>query len=241
MGLSRRELIAVGMKSAAVIAASRFMVSDALGQTSSKYANTFPAFDQFIESYLRTMNAPGMTLVMADRDGLQRITTYGFTDVDLKIGVDANQLFEIGSITKSFLALVLLQLRDAGKLNLDRPIVEYLPWFKIDSRFAAITTHHLLTHTSGLDSGPLFLSDPAAKHRAAYAPGQQFHYNNMAFVAMGHLVETLSGETFAVAVKRRIFDPLGMTQSEPVITLDVRERLAKNWWPFLTDRPYPRM
>jgi D-alanyl-D-alanine carboxypeptidase len=241
MGITRRELMAVGMKSAAVMAASRFVVADALGQSADKYARVFPQFDQFVERYMRAMNAPGMTLVMADRDGLQRVTTYGFTDTQAKTKVDPKQLFEIGSITKSFLALVLLQLRDEGNLDLDRPVVEYLPWLKIDSKFAPITTHHLLTHTSGLPSGPLFLSDPAAKHRAAYAPGQQFHYNNMAFVAMGHLVQTISGEPFAVAVRRRIFEPLGMSESEPVITLDVRDRMAKNWWPFLIDRPYPRM
>jgi CubicO group peptidase (beta-lactamase class C family) len=240
MGVTRRELMVVGMKSAAAVAASQFVVMDALGQTSSKYDEVFPQLDRFVESYMRTMNAPGMTFVMTDRAGVQRIVAYGFADPESKAKVEPNQLFEIGSITKSFLTLVLLQLRDAGKLDVHRPIVEYLPWLKIDSQFAPITVHHLLTHTSGLPSAPLFLSDPAARHRAAYAPGQHFHYNNMAFVAMGHLVETLSGEPFSIAVRRRVFQPLGMTESEPVITLDIRNRLAKNWWPFLTDRPYPR-
>ena len=241
MTITRRELMGLGIGAASVVATSRFFVIEAFGQQpSSKYSTLFSSLDAFIQEYMRTMNAPGMTLVLSDRDGVQRIATYGFTDVETKKAVQPEQLFEIGSITKSFLALVLLQLRDEHKLDLHKPILEYLPWLKIDSQYPAITTHHLLTHTSGLDSGPLFLSDPAAKHRAAYAPGEHFHYNNMAFDTMGYLVETLDGRPFSVAVKKRIFEPLGMLDTEPVITFDVRSRMAKNWSAFLGDRHYPR-
>ena len=71
----------------------------------------------------------------------------------------------------------------------NKPIADYLPWLRIDSKFAPITTHHLLTHTSGLPGdAPVFLSDPAAKHRAAYAPGERFNYCNLGFAILGHLV-----------------------------------------------------
>ncbi len=241
MNITRRELLQRSGQVAAVCAVGKLIVTEAFAQSpGGKYASAFAKLDEFIEQYLPEMNAPGITLALSDRDGLQRVATYGFSDPAAHQRVEPNQLFEIGSISKSFLALVLLQLRDEGKLDLHKPVIEYLPWLKIDSQFAPITVHHLLTHTSGLPSAPLFLSDPAAKHRAAYAPGDRFHYNNMAFVTMGHLVETLSGTPFSVAFRQRIFDPLGMTESEPVITIEMRERLAKNWWPFQTDRPYPR-
>ena len=67
--------------------------------------------------------------------------------------------FEIGSISKSFVALTLLQLKDEGKLDLGRPILEYLPWLPIETNYGPVTAHHLLNHTSGLGNGGLFLSD----------------------------------------------------------------------------------
>jgi CubicO group peptidase (beta-lactamase class C family) len=238
MEFTRRELISSTFKAGAFVAATQFVHLDAFA--APKYDSLHAQLDSFVESYMLAMNAPGLTLSLADRDGVQRVTTYGFSDKDLHERVQPGQLFEIGSITKSFLALVLLQLRDEGKLNLQRSVLDYLPWLKIDSRFPPITVHHFLTHTSGLPSGPLFLSDPAARHHAANAPGEHFHYNNMAFSAMGHLVEALDGQPFSVSVRKRIFEPLRMADSEPVISFDVRHRMAKSYIPFLADRPYPR-
>jgi CubicO group peptidase (beta-lactamase class C family) len=205
------------------------------------YRDTFSSLDRFVEQYMRAMNSPGLTLVLADRDGVQRVATYGFSDLDQKIAVKPEELFQIGSISKSFVANCLLQLRQEGKLDLNKPIVEYLPWFRIESSFAPITTHHLLTHTSGLPGiPPLFLSDPSQKHRAADPPGQYFHYNNMAFVALGHLLWTLDGRPLPEVLRKRVFEPLGMSHSEPAITLDVRARTAKNYDAFQNDRPFMR-
>src|SRR5262249_43818261 len=83
---------------------------------------------------------------------------------------------------------------------------------------------------------PVFLSDPAAKHRAAYAPGKQFHYNNMAFTLLGRLLMSLDGGSLPEIYRKRIFDPLGMTATEPVITFDQRDRTAKNYFAFQSDR-----
>ena len=137
--------------------------------------------------------------------------------------------------------LCLLQLRDEGKLDLQKPILDYLPWFRIESSYEPITTHHLLTHTSGLPGAPpVFLSDPAAKHRAAYAPGKLFHYNNMGFTLLGHLLMSLDRGTLSDIYRKRIFEPLGMTATEPIITFDNRERTAKNYSSSQGDRPFPR-
>ncbi len=70
---------------------------------------------------MRDMNSPGMALVLADRDGVQRVVHYGFGDLEARQPAGEDTLFEIGSISKSFVALALLQLRDEGKLDLDRP------------------------------------------------------------------------------------------------------------------------
>src|SRR5678816_525493 len=76
---------------------------------------------------MRDMNSPALTLVLADREGVQRVATYGFSDLDRQRKLQADELFEIGSITKSFLALSLLQMREEGKLDLHKPVVEYVP------------------------------------------------------------------------------------------------------------------
>jgi len=240
--VSRRGFLEFSAGAGAAFAAGRFFALDTYARTAgTKYEQVYSQLDAFVKQYMQAMNAPGMTLVLADRDGVQRVVTYGWSDVEGKAAVQPGQLFQIGSISKSFVALSLLQLHDEGKLDLRKPIVEYLPSLRIDSAFAPITTHHMLTHTSGLPSiPPVYLSDPAAKHRAAYAPGENFHYCNMAFDALGILLWTLDGRPIAEAIRARVFQPLGMAQSEPVIAFEHRDRLAKNYNAFQSDRPYPR-
>lgn len=246
VSMTRRQFVGAGVRGAAVAAASKFFVVDSFARANgqadgAKYRSVFTELDKFVEQYMRNMNAPGLTFVMADRDGVQRVATYGFSDPETKVSVKPDELFQIGSISKSFVANCLLQLRQEGKLDLHKPITEYLPWFRIDSSFPPITTHHLLTHTSQLPGIPSpFLSDPSQKHRAADPPGKYFHYNNMAFVVLGHLTWTLDGRPLPEVIRKRVFEPLGMTHSEPVITLDTRPHTAKNYAVFQNDRPYPR-
>ena len=240
--LSRRRLLSLSAQTAAAITASRFLVMESSAQSApTKYQPLFARLDQFVKQYMLDMNSPGLTLGLADRDGVQRVVTYGFSDKENKARVKPDDLFQIGSISKSFVALCLLQLRDEGKLDLNKPITDYLPWFRIESSFAPITVHHLLTHSSGLPGlPPVFFSDPNQKHRAAYEPGKYFHYCNTAFEALGHLAWTLDGRPLPEVLHERIFKPLGMTQSEPVINLDLRQRTAKNYNAFQADRPFPR-
>ena len=243
LSMSRRAFVRISAQGAAVASAGSFFVTESalVPKSANSYQPIFEILDRFIEQYLRDMNAPGLTFVMADRSGVQRVVCYGFSDVETKVPVNPNQLFEIGSISKSFLAICVLQLHDEGKLDLQRPIAEYLPWFRVESSFAPITTHHLLTHTAGIEgNAPVFLSDPAAKHRAANPPGEYFHYCNTGYALLGHLLTTLDGKPLGECFRARVFEPLGMTASEPVITFDLRERLAKNYQAFRADRPYAR-
>lgn len=242
MSLSRREmLLHAGLATAATVA-GRFAVADsATTPKSPEDDRLFARLDEFVAQYMREMYSPGMTLVLADRNGVRRVANYGFGDLEHRAPVGADELFEIGSISKSCLALCLLQLHDEGKLDLHKPVVEYVPWFRIDSAFAPITTHHLLTHGSGLPGNtPVLPSDPTTRHRAAYAPGANFHYSNTAFQLLGDLAWTLDGRELPELLRKRVFEPLGMTQTEPVITLDIRDKLVKNYAAFRNDRPGTR-
>ena len=197
--------------------------------------------DTYIAAYMPAMNAPGLTLGLTTADATRRVAGYGYADVDQRIAVGPDHLFEIGSISKSFAALAILQLHEEGKLDLHAPVLEYLPDLPIASEFGPITIHHLLTHTSGLpDNGSVFGADPAARLVQGFAPGDHFHYCNAGFDILGLLAAHLDGRPWRVLVAERIFRPLGMTQTRPVITTADRDRYAIGYEAFWDDQYYPR-
>src|SRR5580658_7107887 len=240
--MNRRELLSYGVEIAAGVSAGAFLLSEVRADAQGRYAPAFTLLDRFVEQYLREMNAPGMTLALADASGVQRVCAYGLDDLARRVPLNVDELFHIGSITKSFLGLCLLQLRDEGKLDLHRPVADYLPWLRFDpSSRGPITPHDLLTHSAALPDGPLFPTDPAFRYRATAAPGTYFHYCNMGYEALGLLLAQLDGRPLAASFRARILGPLGMTATEPVITLDVLERIATSYQITYNDRPYPRM
>jgi CubicO group peptidase (beta-lactamase class C family) len=190
---------------------------------------------------MTAMNAPGMTLGLTDAEKTLRTAGFGYANVDLKQAVTTDHLFQIGSITKSFVALVLLQMRDEGKLDLQKPVLDYLPGLPIATEFGQVTTHHLLTHTSGLpDNLGLFSADPAARLVQGFKPGEHFHYCNAGFDMLGLLASKLDGRPWRVCVEERIFKPLGMTSTRGVITTADRARAAVGYQPYWDDQVYPR-
>lgn len=240
--ISRRTFFRYATQTAAAVTASRFLVAEAFAQQSAtgKYASAFRALDAFIERYMREMNSPGMTLAISDKSGVVRVATYGFSDIELKDRVRPEQLFQIGSISKSFAALVLLQLADEKKVDLERPVMEYLPSLPIAPKWP-FTAHHLLTHSAGLPGiGPLYLSDPAMKYEQGHEPGKAFHYCNTGFDILGALIEKADGRPWADSVGDRIFKPLGMNSTAATIDNEKRARTAKSYVPFRDDAPYPR-
>jgi D-alanyl-D-alanine carboxypeptidase len=197
--------------------------------------------DAFTATYMQAMNAPGMTQALTDTKGTLRTAGYGFANVDLKTSVAPEQLFQIGSITKSFLAIIMMQLRDEGKVDLHRPVLEYLPWLPVTMPYGPITSHHLLTHTSGLpDASALFQSDPAAPHVQGFAPGAHFHYCNLGFSILGQIIEKLDGRLWYQCLQARILTPLGMKDTAPVISIESSARSATGYQPYFDDQVYPR-
>ncbi len=197
--------------------------------------------DTFTADYMRAMNAPGMTQALTDAKATVRTAGYGFANIDLKIPVTTEHLFQIGSISKSFAALIVLQLRDEGKVDLHRPVLEYLPWLPVTMPYGPITVHHLLTHTSGLpDASLIFQSDPGARHAQGFEPGAHFHYCNLGFAILGQLIERMDGRPWYQSLQARILTPLGMTATAPVITIESSARSATGYQPFFDDQVYPR-
>ena len=243
--ITRRDVLAlgVGSASAGVLAFGRARAAPAPSAARARgaRAGALATLDHFIAGYCEAMNAPGLTLGLADRDGPIRVSAYGYTHLEARVPVSTSDLFQIGSISKSFAALTLLQLRDEGKLDLQAPVRHYLPWLAAETDYGEILVHHLLTHSSGMpEDEPVIPRDRERRPRQAYPPGTQFHYSNWGYGVLGYLVESLDGRPWPMAVKARILEPLGMHDTVPAITSDSRGRIAQSYTPLHDDRPYPR-
>ena len=163
----------------------------------------------------------------------------GFGARDLKAGLPAtpDTLYGIGSITKSFTAMAIMQLQEAGKLNVDDPVSKHLPEFKLGREGKPIAIRHLLSHSSGIpDLGwsdvrinrqidgeekwtPLTSFDDfmtfvnGAKDEVAADPGTRFFYLNEGYVLLGKIVEKASGMRYEDYVTQQILRPLKMKRS----------------------------
>ena len=185
---------------------------------------------EFIAGYLKAMYAPGMTLGLVHGDGTISASSFGLSDVARSEAVTPAMLFQIGSISKSFCALALLQMQDEGKLDVQRPILEYLPWLPIDQSRGVVTVHHLLTHSSGLpNAGEVFPVDRSARMVQRVKPGSYFHYSNVGFEMLGHLAAGIDGTSYASVVQRRLLTPLGMRETRPAIAYEVFGREATSY------------
>ncbi|HYN23735.1 MAG TPA: serine hydrolase domain-containing protein [Pyrinomonadaceae bacterium] len=208
-------------------------------RTAERFQPAYQRLDAFIARHMHETGAPGMTVALADRNGLLRTSQYGFADLKAGVKVGPQTLFEIGSISKSFVAIAILSLADEGKIDLHKPVIEYLPWLKIESKYAPFTTHHLLTHTAGLSAVPLLMRVAATTLTTGWEPGSRFLYSNIGYVLLGFLLEAIDRRSFPEVLHKRVLEPLGMTASAPVITNAIKERLAIGYGPLHEDRPFP--
>ena len=150
----------------------------------------------------------------------------GITNIEHPSPISEETLFQIGSITKTFTATIIMRLVEQGDLDLDAPIRQYLPDFKVMDKRATeeVTTRHLLTHTAGW-AGDYFLNtgegvDALEKYVAAMdelpqiSPlGANFSYNNAAYYLAGHLIEHVSGMPYEGLLKEILLTPLAMEQA----------------------------
>ena len=208
-----------------------------------KHAHT--QIDRFAERWMSHHNVPGLSMSITDRDQILRTLHIGLSNLDRREPIDSGTLFEAGSIGKSFTALCLLQLVEAGKLDLHRPASDYLPWFEVGGNHGTITVHHLLTHSAGITRGgdyaPYGQYEVWALRNTVTGgpPGTRFNYSNVGYKALGHLLETVTGVGYADNVRSCLLDPLGMADTHPVTTFDTHDLMSQGYWPRYDDRPAP--
>jgi CubicO group peptidase (beta-lactamase class C family) len=184
--------------------------------------------DEVMRSYAAAEDFSGSVLVA--RGG--RIVyqhAFGYANLEWKIPNDLQTKFEIGSMTKQFTALLVLQFVNEGRIKLDGHVADYLPYYRKDTG-NRITVRQLLSHTSGIPnfiSAPGFLDGPASRTTynvkdfarkycsgdLEFEPGARFHYSNSGYFLLGAVLEQVSGISYEQLLKDRIFRPVGMNDS----------------------------
>ena len=166
--------------------------------------------------------APGLAVALVDQGGTQ-IECAGVASLETRAPVSGNTLFQVGSLSKLYTALLVMQCVERGQVDLDTPMQQVLDDLRLGDPSAAraISVRHLLSHTSGLDGDFALFDDSGiaayvrrlAEVGQLFAPGQGWSYSNSGYVLLGHLVEVLCGKTWANAVRQDVFDVVGLRGS----------------------------
>lgn len=183
-------------------------------------------------------------------DGEVRTASFGLANTEIGQPVTDGTVFQIGSITKVFTASAVMQLADTWKLDLDKPVRQYLPGFRLSDEEAteAVTTRHLLTHTGGFwgddfsDQGP---GDDALEKAVAAlagvrqltAPGELWFYCNAGFQVLGRLLEVVHGKPAEDVIRDRILKPLGLERSTFRVDEAITNPVAVGYNTITTDEP----
>ncbi|MGG0655483.1 serine hydrolase [Rummeliibacillus pycnus] len=176
--------------------------------------------DKFVTNYIERNGLPGASIVVVKDGKLVYEKGYGHDSEGKPI--TEKSLMRIGSVSKSFTAFAVLQLVDEGEVQLDDPVIKYLPEVKLDdSRWKEVTIRQLLSHTSGILNPTIV--PPASNLKAGVErlndwklqsnPGEKYYYSNGNYWVLALLVERVSGIEFSQYLKQKVFSPLGMNDS----------------------------
>ncbi|CAN5537291.1 N/A [soil metagenome] len=194
--------------------------------------------DAFVLERMAAWATPGLSLVVVLEGEVVLSRGYGVADLVTGEPMSEDTLVMLGSTTKAMTALAVMQLAEAGKLELDAPVTRYLPWFGVaDPRGADITLRHLLSHSSGFPWGTLFTGREQQEELAAYVrslagvrleagPGERYGYSNDTFTILGLIVQEVAGVPYESYMQDNVFGPLGMTRTTFDMALAERRGLA---------------
>ncbi|MDQ0229174.1 serine hydrolase domain-containing protein [Metabacillus malikii] len=193
--------------------------------------------DKYVTTYIKRNGLPGASIVVVKDGHVEYAKGYGHDSNGKPI--TETSFMRIGSTSKSFTAFAVLQLVDEGKIQLDEPVITYLPDVKLDdSRWKDVTIRQLMSHTSGIPN-PIIVP-PASDLKAGVErihnwklqskPGEKYYYSNANYWLLAYLVEEVSGMDFALYMKQKIFSPLGMEHSLTTVnSTDVVKGLPKGY------------
>jgi len=182
-------------------------------------------FDKMLSAQFKD-GEPGATVLVARNGSVVYTRAFGLANVELDVPMDVASVFKIGSITKQFTAVAVLQLAEQRKLSLQDDITRFIPDYPTGGR--KITIEHLLTHTSGIwnyssmddaakrgamDFTPDEMIDRFKNQPMRFDPGTKWEYSNANYVLLGAIIERITGKTYGAYLEQNIFKPAGMTRS----------------------------
>jgi CubicO group peptidase (beta-lactamase class C family) len=194
-------------------------------QETKTNSKNFHEIETYLQSIIDSGNVPGITIAITNGQDVVYSKGFGVTNVQTKEKLEPWHNFHIASISKTFTATAVMQLAEKGKIDINKPLITYLPYFKLDDeRYKAITIKQMLNHTSGMPDVTDYewekaVADEGAAERYTRSladkkmisdPGAEFHYSNMAYDVMGDLIAKVSGMPFEKYVKENILTPLEM-------------------------------
>ncbi|MCY4397826.1 MAG: serine hydrolase [Gemmatimonadetes bacterium] len=250
---SRIPRLALNCVAAATLALSLALASCAPDPTAGvalrpPYADVAGALEAMMERERDQKGLAAMSIALVDDEGVAWAA--GFGEQSPGVPATASTVYRVGSVSKLFTDIAIMQLAERGEIDIDTPVRDYLPDFAPDNRSGtAITLRQLMSHRSGLireppvgnyfDDGDADLAATIASLNGLpliYEPETRVKYSNAGIAVVGHVLEVTRGEPFADYVKRAVIDPLGMRTSAFTREPHLADDLARAYmWGF--DRP----
>jgi CubicO group peptidase (beta-lactamase class C family) len=198
--------------------------------------NRFADLERFIQDRMSETQLPGVSIALVENAETVYQRGFGFRDSERGLPATPRTLYGIGSVTKSFTCLALMQLAEQGRLRVDDPVDRSLP-LDVKPFGETVTLHHLMSHSSGIPA--LAYAEAVIRHAAGASdtwlpvssyddmltfvngagdwvharPGERWFYLNEGYILLGAVIERISGQVYAAYVRDHILQPLGMTRS----------------------------
>jgi CubicO group peptidase (beta-lactamase class C family) len=194
-------------------------------------AGELDRLDAFVESEQERQRIPGVGIAIVRRGELVKLQGYGLANLEHRVPVTPETIFQSGSLGKQFTATaVMLEVED-GRLALEDPLTRFFP--EAPAAWGRITVRHLLTHTSGIadygradldyrkDYGDEEFARVAFGLKLEFPPGSRHSYSNTGYALLGFIVRKLSGRFYGDGVAERVFAPLGMKTARVISEKDI--------------------
>lgn len=235
---------------------SPFVLLLAAAPLAAQEAKPFAPLVERFEKFVADGDTAGAVVAVGTKDGIRFVSAVGVKDVSTGEKMTEDTLFRIASMTKPITALGIMMLQDEGKLSVDDLVEKHLPEFQGQMIVVAtdkekgtvtlgkpprpITLRDLLTHTSGLSAYSAGMADVYTERNYTlgettaavsqlplqFEPGSRWAYSNSGIDTLGHVIERVSGEKYETFLQKRVFDPLGMTETTFYPTAEQWKRVA---------------
>ena len=191
---------------------------------------TSQKIDQFVRNEMQARKIPGIAVAIVRNGKIEQIKSYGFANLEHRVPVKPETIFQSGSIGKQFTAAAVMLLVQDGKISLDDKITKFFP--DAPATWKNITVRHLLTHTAGFNDYPDEVDlrrdytedqmiDFFKKVPPAFPPGERWNYSNVGYVMLGILIRKVTGKFYGDFLREKIFGPTRMTTARIISEADI--------------------